>query len=256
MCLIALAWDAHPRWDLVLAANRDEFLDRPAAPLQRHADGSVGGRDLHAGGTWLGLHEGGRLATVTNIRRPGAARDDAPSRGSIVPQWLHGGQAAPEFCATLAAQGYNPFNLIAGDLRTRELFWTSSEQPAPHVLPPGLHGLSNDALDTPWPKLQRLKAALALALETGRDADTVTQSLLQALQDRHRPDDAELPATGVTLELERGLAPVFIDLPHYGTRCSTVLLRERGSGHTLVVERSHAPQPGEVRLELARWGCC
>lgn len=253
MCLIALARDAHPRFDLVIAANRDEFLDRPAAALHRWSDGTLAGRDLRAGGTWMGLTPTGRLALLTNVRRPGAVRPDAPSRGEIVPQWLHGGADAAAFCSALAAAGHNPFNLLAADLHRGEFFWTGTDHPAPHALPAGIHGLSNAALDTPWPKTERLKLALREALRRHDGADALIDALLLALADRTRAPDERLPSTGVALEVERYLSPVFIDEPHYATRCSTVLLRERVSGRLTVVELTHAAEPFRTRVELPRW---
>ncbi|WP_157266237.1 NRDE family protein [Azohydromonas aeria] len=253
MCLIALARDAHPRFDLVIAANRDEFLDRPAAELHRWSDGTLAGRDLRAGGTWMGLTPAGRLAMLTNMRRPGAVRPDAPSRGEIVPQWLHGGADAAGFCAALTAAGHNPFNLIAADLTSGEFFWTGTDHPAPHALPPGIHGLSNAALDTPWPKTERLKQSLHDALRRHDGADALIDDLLLALADRTRAPDEHLPSTGVALEVERYLSPVFISEPHYATRCSTVLVRERAGGRLTVVELTHAREPFRTRVRLPRW---
>jgi uncharacterized protein with NRDE domain len=253
MCLIALAWDAHPRFDLVLAANRDEFLDRPAAALHRWADGTLAGRDLRAGGTWFGLSDAGRLALLTNVRRPSDVRQDAPSRGEIVTQWLRGGADAVGFCAALRAAGHNPFNLIAADFARGEIFWTGTDQPTPHALQPGLHALSNAALDTPWPKTVQLKRDLALALERHDGTDALIAALLGALADRTRAPDDALPSTGVPLETERYLSSVFIDMPHYGTRCSTVLVRERATGQLTVVELTHGPQPSQTRVALPRW---
>ncbi|WP_066337731.1 NRDE family protein [Azohydromonas lata] len=253
MCLVALAWDAHPRFDLVLAANRDEFLDRPAAALHRWADGTLAGRDLRAGGTWFGLNDVGRLALLTNVRRPSDMRADAPSRGEIVTQWLHGGSDGAAFCEALREAGHNPFNLLAADFIRGEFFWTGTDHPAPHALRPGLHALSNAALDTPWPKTVQLKRELALALERHGDTEALIVVLLAALGDRTRAPDAALPATGVPLEVERYLSSVFIDMPHYGTRCSTVLLRERATRRLTLVERTHGPQASEVRVELPCW---
>jgi uncharacterized protein with NRDE domain len=253
MCLIALAREAHPRFDLVIAANRDEFLDRPAAALHRWSDGTFAGRDLRAGGTWMGFTDTGRLALLTNVRRPGAVRADAPSRGEIVPQWLHGGADAATFCSTLTAAGHNPFNLIAADLASGECFWTGTDHPAPHALPPGVHGLSNAALDTPWPKTEQLKQSLHEALRRHDGAEALIDDLLLALADRTRAPDERLPSTGVALEVERYLSPVFIDEPHYATRCSTVLVRERAGGRLTVVELTHGPEPLRTRIELPRW---
>jgi uncharacterized protein with NRDE domain len=253
MCLIALAWDAHPRFDFVLAANRDEFVDRPAAPMYRWSDGTLAGRDLRAGGTWFGLTDAGRLALLTNVRRPGAVREDAPSRGEIIPQWLQGSAGAASFCAALQAAAHNPFNLIAADFASGDFFWTGTDHPAPHPLQPGLHALSNAVLDTPWPKTVQLKHDLALALECHSDVDRLVEAVLGALADRTRAPDEALPSTGVPLEVERYLSSVFIDMPHYRTRCSTVVVRERASQRLTVVELTHGETPLRTRFELARW---
>jgi uncharacterized protein with NRDE domain len=253
MCLIALAWDMHPRFDLVLAANRDEFLDRPAAALHRWPEGIVAGRDLRAGGTWCGFTDAGRLAMLTNVRRPGAVQPDAPSRGEIVPQWLLGDADAAGFCDALSTARHNPFNLLAADLVRGEFFWTGTDHPIPHALRPGVHGLSNAALDTPWPKTVQLKQDLAQALQRHDDVDQLIDALLLALSDRTPAPDAALPSTGVPLEVERYLSSVFIDMPHYATRCSTVLVRERESRRLVAVELTQGPEPFRTRIELLRW---
>jgi uncharacterized protein with NRDE domain len=254
MCLIALAWDQHPRFDLVLAANRDEYLDRPAAALARWPEGLLAGRDLRAGGTWFGLTDAGRLAMLTNVRRPGAVRTDAPSRGEIVPQWLLGEADAAGFCAALGEARHNPFNLLAADFARSEFFWTGTEHPTPHPLRPGLHGLSNAVLDTPWPKTEQLKRDLAQALQRHDEVEPLIDALLLALSDRTPAPDAALPSTGVPLEVERYLSSVFIAMPHYGTRCSTVLVRERESRRLVMVELTHGPgEPFRTRVELPCW---
>jgi uncharacterized protein with NRDE domain len=259
MCLIALALDAHPRFPLVLAANRDEFFDRPAAPLHwwtpAHApDAILAGRDLQAGGTWLGLTPAGRLAVVTNVRRPGAVRPEAPSRGEIVVRWLQETGAAPQaFAADLAARGHSPFNLIALDTVHGQAFYTGTDSSRPVALAPGVHGLSNAGLDTPWPKVQALKQQLAGALVTSSAApEQLIDHLFTALADPREADDADLPHTGVPVEWERVLSAAFIRTAdgRYGTRCSTVIVGERtGSGwRTRMVERSFAADGHSVAV--------
>lgn len=241
MCLVAVAIGRHPRFPWVLASNRDEFHDRPAAPLawwQADAGGPavLGGRDLSAGGTWLGLTEAGALALVTNVREPGRFAAGLPSRGDLVLQWL----TAPHFDAdrlqSLAETPRNGFNLLVADLRTDALAWAGNRPPQARRVAPGLVAVSNAALDTPWPKLTKLKARLATALAHAASADALRADALQALADRTPAADAELPATGVPLALERQLSPAFIQIPAdpgraaYGTRCSTVVIVEAGDG--------------------------
>jgi len=240
MCLAAFALNAHTRFPLVIAANRDEFFARAAAPMAWWADqpGILAGRDLSAGGTWFGLTRAGRLALLTNVREPGRQNADAPSRGALIVDWLNSSASAPDFAQQLAG-GYNGFNLITADLVRDDWHWISNRGPAPVALGAGIHTLSNAALDTLWPKTVGLRAVMAEALEQAADADDLTQRLLGALADPWPAPDAALPDTGVGLERERLLSPRFIRMPDvgYGTRCSTVLIREAG-GATHIVERS------------------
>ncbi len=248
MCLAAFALNAHPRFPLVIAANRDEFFARPAAPMAWWADRPdvLAGRDLQAGGTWFGLSRHGRLALLTNVREPDRQQADAPSRGDLVLDWLGATSPATDFAAQLRP-GYNGFNLITADLRAGAWHWLSNRAPAPQALGPGLHGLSNAALDTPWPKTVGLKAALARALASAASTQGLIENLLEALADATPAPDADLPDTGVGLARERLLSPRFVrmtdpaqpGLARYGTRCATVLVREAG-GCTWVVERSIA----------------
>ena len=234
MCLIALALDQHPRFALVIAANRDEFLDRPAAALDwwqpaPEAAPLLGGRDLHAGGTWMGLSAQGRVAMLTNVRDLPRYQATAPSRGAIVPAWLAAQASAADFWRHTTARGHNPFNLLAGDLARGHWWWADDQARAPRRLGPGLYGLSNATLDAPWPKVQRLKAAVAAALAQAASTMQLEALLFAALADRSTAPDADLPDTGVGLERERWLAPAFIRTPdaRYGTRCSTLLIVER-----------------------------
>lgn len=236
MCLIALAIDQHPRYPLVIAANRDEYLQRPAAVLgwwhrSPAAVPLLGGRDLQAGGTWMALGANGRVAMLTNVRDPSRLRAAAPSRGDIVPNWLETRRAPEPFWRDTAALGHNPFNLLAGDLHAGSWWW-ADDRTGPRALDRGLYGLSNAALDTPWPKVQGLKAALTAALAGSVTTSALEHALFAALSDRTvAPDDA-LPDTGVGPERERRLAPAFIRTPDgaYGTRCSTLLVVERHAG--------------------------
>lgn len=257
MCLAVLALDAHPRYPVVLAANRDEFYTRPATPAAWGSadDGFasiLAGRDLMAGGTWLGVHRSGRFAFVTNVRQ-GTGRDPAArSRGELVPRVLHDRRRLADAFADVAHSGhaYNGFNLLAGDAHGAQ--WMSNRAAGIRAVTPGVHGLSNAALDTPWPKLVRTKAALADWV--ARDADDV-EELFAALADRTGAADRDLPATGVTLEWERSLAAPFIVSDGYGTRCSTLLVVDR-DGEARFEERSFGPGgvPIGTRVETFRIG--
>lgn len=260
MCLVALAIDQSRRFPLVIAANRDEAFARPTARLAWWSPGPdlpmiLAGRDLQGGGTWMGLNAQGRLALVTNVRRPVEPDPDAPSRGLIVPGWLRGDQRADRFWMGVALSGHAPFNLIAADFRQGECFWASNEAPFPRRIERGVHGLSNAALDTPWPKVQALKAGLGSALEAAESVDRLAARLFEALANRQPADDADLPATGVGRDVERLLSPAFIRTPdgRYGTRCSTVLITERVHKRltTHVFERSFTAGPGLALLRRA-----
>ncbi|WP_374263106.1 NRDE family protein [Zoogloea sp.] len=248
MCLILVAWRAHPDYPLVVAANRDEFFARPAAPAawwRDEADPAAifAGRDLEAGGTWLGLTRSGRFAGLTNYRDPLRVRDGTPSRGALVADFLASGERTETALARLRVEGprYNGFNLFVSDGDTLGIY--ESESGAARVLEPGLHALSNHLLDTPWPKVTAGKSRLARALSALPD-DTPLRELLR--DDRPAPD-AALPRTGVSLAWERMLSSAFIRAPGYGTRCSTVVTRDR-RGWTHVTESTWSA----VGLETGR----
>ena len=261
MCLIALALEQHPRFALVVAANRDEFLQRPAAALDwwqaaPQAQPVLGGRDLQAGGTWMGLTASGRLAMLTNVRGLPRHHGAAPSRGAIVPAWLATDRSAAEFWRDAVVHGHNPFNLLAGDLQSGHWWWADDQASAPQPLGPGLYGLSNAALDTPWPKVQRLKSAVAEALEGMATCASLEAALFAALADRRAVPDDALPDTGVGRDRERWLAPAFIRTPdaRYGTRCTTLLIAERQSKglSARIVERQFDADGRAVSQRSAR----
>jgi uncharacterized protein with NRDE domain len=246
MCLIAFAIERHPRFPLVIAANRDEYLQRPAAaldwwPVAPTSVPVLAGRDLHAGGTWMGLTPNGRIAMLTNVRNPSRRSPTAASRGAIVPRWLQTEADPDAFWRDVLGHGHNPFNLVAGDMATGQWWWADDLASTPQALGPGLYGLSNASIDTPWPKVERLKAALARSLDGAVSAQALEVQLFAALADRTKVPDGALPDTGVGLERERHLASAFIRTPdhHYGTRCSTLLIVERqaAGARARVVER-------------------
>jgi uncharacterized protein with NRDE domain len=260
MCLIALAIDQSRRFPLVVAANRDEYFHRPSARLAwwTPEDGGpsiLGGRDLEAGGTWLGLTAQGRLGMVTNVRDPSRADPQAPSRGQIVPQWLRDTEPTDRFWMRTALSGYNGFNLIAADFQRGECFWASNLRAHPRRLERGIYGVSNAALDTAWPKTTALKQRLRVALDDAASVDALAGALFTALGDRQIAADTELPATGVALPLERALSAAFIRLPErgYGTRCSTLVISERVGRHliTHVMERSYTASGAVALLRQA-----
>jgi uncharacterized protein with NRDE domain len=252
MCLAIVALDAHPHFPLVLAANRDEHHARPAAKARWWDEGWLGGRDLRAGGTWLGVTRGGRFAFVTNVREAGRRDVEAPSRGTLVTQALDA-RTSPQSAvqrALDAGSAFNGFNLIAGD--ARGVCWGSNRTPATATLRPGVHGLSNAALDTAWPKVTKSRAAIARWCAAGSED---AEALFAILGDRAIADDTSLPATGVPLEWERLLSAPFIVSPEhgYGTRCSTVFCIDR-AGEARFVERSFDPggyATGTVDLRFA-----
>jgi len=212
----------------MLAANRDEFLDRPTAPLGflDEKNSIIGGRDLRDGGTWLGLTQAGRIAALTNFRQGGSNRLDRISRGKIVSEFLHSSETPEAFVNRLVVnrEQYNGFNLICGD--GDQLVYYSNKVPGPLTLEAGFYGLSNNILDAPWPKIVRGKRFLQQDVLRSCDkalAKNRPEGIIASLQDRHVPPDSELPDTGVGLSWERILGSIFIDAPDYGTRSSAVV---------------------------------
>jgi uncharacterized protein with NRDE domain len=256
MCLIAFAIGVDPARPLLLAANRDEFFERPTEPLHRWSlpdgTGVVAGRDLRDGGTWLGVSEVGRVAMLTNVRsaNPGPGRR---SRGELTTRWLSESTGWDHLLAGIDPADYGGFNLVVGDLRDGFWAWIGNRDPErPHDehpsplrhrrLTPGLYGLSNAALDTPWPKTLRLKQALNTALACGADAQA---TLVAALADGDAGPQTELPGTGVPAEIERALSSPFVDMADrgYGTRSSLVIsVARQGPGWRAdLSEWTHAP---------------
>ena len=225
MCLIVFAWKVIPGVPLIAAANRDEFYDRPAAPAGWWEDHPhvYAGRDLRGGGTWLGVSREGRFAALTNIRAPSERRDDAPSRGALVADFLSGDETPQGYVDRLQSgtDDFNGFNLLVGDDHT--MIWYSNRRQEDtrngQPLAPGIYGLSNDTLDAPWPKVVRTKAQFASMLCQGAPAE----AYFEMLSDTSRASDCRLPKTGVSLEMERLLSAVCIESPNYGTRVSTVV---------------------------------
>lgn len=270
MCLIAFAWKAHPNYTLIVGANRDEWHDRPAAVAAWWDDHPqiLAGRDLKAGGTWLGISRNGRFAALTNFRDPSDHKADTPSRGQLVSNFLSGSDPAQEYLLALRkeASRYQGFNLLIGDGDALRYF--SSRTGEILAVPPGVHALSNHNLNEPWPKVKRAKAALDAALgaemsgevrppsmsiphsdgERGAECSRfpagerlgMRRAIYDFLSDDAMAPDAALPNTGVGREWERALSPALIVTEKYGTRCSTVLT-VTSSGEVAFEERTRDP---------------
>ncbi|AOK29523.1 MULTISPECIES: NRDE family protein [Burkholderia] len=240
MCLIVFDWQPEATQGpvLTLAANRDEFYRRTSAPLSWWSDapGVLAGRDLEGGGTWLGIARDGRFAAITNYRAPFDIRAGAPTRGKLVSEFLGGPNIAPlDYLAHVAerAMFYNGFTLLVGDCARGQLAWfcnrsadpQSASAPAaldaPALIEPGMHGLSNARLDTPWPKLVTKRSELGALLT--RDAATPLDALIEMMRDPRQAADDALPRTGIPFERERALSAAFIETPEYGTRGTTAL---------------------------------
>jgi len=243
MCLILLAHKPDSLKHLVVAANRDEFLNRPTEKMHFWNDNPniLAGKDLAAGGTWLGITISGRFAALTNYRDPLSQKIDAPSRGKIITDYLESDVTPAAFLEEFRkkASMFNGFNIIVADKNS--LYWFSNRKGEIKRLGPGIYGISNHLLDTPWPKVSRGKNSLKAILS--QEDPITTESLFSMLKEREIPEDDKLPDTGVGIEWERILGPIFIHSPSYGTRSSTVLIMEN-SGKTVVCERTFDGKSG------------
>ena len=250
MCLLVLAYGVDPQRPVVLAANRDELYARPSAALAVWPDEPeiCAGRDLSQGGTWLGLTRHGRFAALTNFRR-GGARAGARSRGDVVLEYLRSPLSPERYVTQLAdyADQFGGFSVIVGDLE-HEPYYFSNQGNVSQRLAPGLYGLSNQSLDEPWPKVTRAKQRIGALVKTAASAE----ALCDAMDDRDQPLDALLPDTGIGIERERVLAPIFIASESYGTRAVTALLID-SERRALIYERSYGPHGrylADARCEL------
>jgi uncharacterized protein with NRDE domain len=250
MCLILFAYRVVPGAPLIVAANRDEYFARPAAAAALWADhpGILAGRDVAAGGTWLGVSTSGRFAALTNFRNPADHRPDAPSRGELVKAFLTGHVSAAAYVHDLAREAtpYNGFCLLVGD--GDRLFFYSNRAEAPMEVEPGVHGLANHLLDTPWPKVVKGRAGLQRLTGGPFSID----DHLALLDDTVPADERDLPRVGADIERERRLSSLRILSAEYGTRCSTVV-RITAAGAIDFAERSYRADgevDGEVRYRL------
>ena len=248
MCLMVFAWRSHPEYPLVLAANRDEFYTRRTRPAAwwGNAVSVLAGHDEEAGGTWLGITRRGRFAALTNVRAPSERNPHAPSRGTLVLSALQSPESTARWIDSNAARlgAYNGFNLLLGDVgpvgggesdaEPHLDYITNRNGSAPGTLAPGVYGMSNAALDTPWPKVTRAVTRFACSIASRVDFEM----LLRLLENRELARDSELPSTGVPYEWERALSSIQIRANGYGTRASTVIT-VRNDGLTTFFERTY-----------------
>lgn len=246
MCLMVFAFQPDQPQPLIVASNRDEFYARPAKALHRWPTepALIAGQDVQAGGTWLGLNTHGRFGALTNIRDLSIAQGPR-SRGELVSDFLQSRQSPKAYLEQIAAAvtDYSGFNLLVGDRRA--LYFLNSQEGVVRQLPPGIYGLSNASLDTPWPKLLRLRDGFSQALKA-----PTFDGLFALLADPWQPSAEDLPHTGIAQEMEQLLSSVFIESDFYGTRASTVLMVEdTGAYHISEKSFGENGQPlGEVRL--------
>ncbi len=244
MCLLLFSFNKHPEYPIILAANRDEFFERPteAASFWHDCPSMLAGRDLHKGGTWMGVNKDGRIAAVTNYREPSQNKPDAISRGSLVSDYLKGNESAEDYIqkVMLQSNAYDEFNFLVGDKQS--LLFFSSLEDEYQTLKPGLYGISNGMLDSPWPKVTKGKLALEKVIEASKKPEP--EKLFDLLADKTIAADSELPSTGVSLEWERSLSPLFVKFDGYGTRSSTVLIIDK-QGEVFFSERSFGKE-GQV----------
>ncbi|MBF0378262.1 MAG: NRDE family protein [Desulfamplus sp.] len=230
MCLIAFGYGVHKKYRLILSANRDEFFNRPTAPLNVWEDEPqiIGGRDLQQGGTWMGFNKQGRFAALTNVRNPASMKPNARSRGELIPSFLLSDEEPVSYLKTIKNRigDYNGFNLLAGDLNN--LFFISSTDQQIIKVKEGIHAVSNHTLNTPWVKVQIVKEGLKKIVENQTSSFTnisdIESNLYAMMQSNTIAPDEFLPDTGVGIELERKLSPVFVSMKGYGTRSTSVVL--------------------------------
>lgn len=234
MCLTVFAFQADPRYPLIFASNRDEFYDRPAQPATFWYDHPtlLAGRDLKAGGTWLGITTDHRFAAITNYRDMDSVKENAPSRGNLVAEYLASDMEAPDYLNKLLQTGdqFNGFNLIAGT--TTELWYYSNQLDTISKVQPGIHTLSNAFLNTPWPKTEKAKKGFRRLMQN--ESDQMEDKIFELLQDRETFPDNRLPTTGLTKEMERLVSSIFITSDRYVTRCSTLIKACPGSESTFI----------------------
>ena len=223
MCLVVFAHNSHPNYKFIFVANRDEFYDRPTeqADFWKDQPDLLAGKDLKAGGTWMGITKSGKFAAITNYRDLSDIKEDAPTRGLLVTNYLLSNLSSGEYYNSIKGdlKKYNGFNLMLGDIDN--LYYFSTHIEGLRKLDHGVHGLSNAVLDTPWPKVEKSKKHF---LKLVKHEEIHAWELLSLLTDTRKANEKDLPDTGVGTEWEKVLSSVFIQSPHYGTRCSTAIL--------------------------------
>jgi uncharacterized protein with NRDE domain len=244
MCLAVFSYKQDDEYPLIFASNRDEFYERPAQPATFWYDAPsvLAGRDLKAGGTWMGITKEYKFASLTNYRDLTNIKKNAPSRGDIVPEFLTSAKNAPDFLEDLKPRAgqYNGFNLIAG---TIDDLWYFNNQDCEIVqVKPGIHTISNAFLNTPWPKTEKAQNLFTDVLSNGGADDS---GIFGLLRDEERFPLHRLPSTGLSPEMEQVVSSIFISSENYGTRCSTIVKASR-ENTTRFVERTYNPESGEV----------
>lgn len=228
MCLIIFAYDYHPKYKLVVTANRDEYYSRPTLPAHFWEENPqiLAGKDLKEGGTWMGINNRGYFAALTNYRDPASNKENAPSRGHLVKNYLESSIEPETYLAGLIDKSvyYNGFNLLLGTKDS--LYYYSNREKAVREIASGIHGLSNGLLNEPWPKVTK---GINMLAEILKNEEVEMKSLFAMMTDREQFADELLPSTGVSLEWERILAPLFVISPGYGTRVTTVILVDRNN---------------------------
>ncbi|MDR9417990.1 NRDE family protein [Gracilimonas sp.] len=246
MCLIAFAYKEHPKYSLILAGNRDEFYERPTRKAQFWNKGGypeiLAGKDLEGGGTWLGVHKDGRWGTLTNYRDTSITRENPPTRGELVLDYLKNSKNGMDYLQEVSkkAQQYNGFNLLLWD--SKGFYHYSNQNKKVTNIEPGIHGISNALLDTKWPKVERAKDKLAEIISANHFKK---EQLFELLLDETKANEEELPVTGIPKDLEKAVSSIFIKTENYGSRCSTVLLIDK-EGNIDFTERSY--EPGTTKL--------
>ena len=237
MCLILFAWKKHPSYDLILSANRDEFYNRPtlSANVWKEHPELIAGKDLTAGGTWMGITKPGKFAALTNYRDLANINDQAPSRGSLTKDFLTNEVSPQAYLQKVKSDNlpYNGFNLLVGD--TESLWYYNNLNHEIRELSPGIYGLSNALLNDRWPKVVAGQQKMAELIQQNSINPT---ALLNAVQDKTIAPDDQLPSTGVPLDWERALSAMFITMENYGTRCSTALLKT--GKQMMFTEKTHS----------------
>lgn len=249
MCLITFAYKKHPKYELILAGNRDEFYDRPTRSArfwkEEGQSDLLAGKDLKAGGTWLGINKDGRWGALTNYRDPTIIKKDPPSRGELVTDYLTSDNSAIEYLQDLSttAQNYNGFNLLLWD--SGHFYHFSNQSKRMTTIEPGIHGISNALLDTSWPKLNRANNKLEELISS---ENIEKEKLFDLLQDQTKAADDDLPVTGIPRDLEKAISSIFIKTESYGTRCSTILLIDK-NGNVEFTERTFKPGSSDIYTE-------